>query len=336
MENKKILILKNDRAGDLISSVRLISELKKKNSKVDIYLSKLNYNFNFLIPDCNFKKINLNLNLFDKFNIFYDIFKNRYDEIFILTPKNFYFFLPFIFRKIRFYAIVINGNKRNRPIQFLRKYLYKFSIRYRNKINKSNIIQSNLSLINAKTDFDFSNLKLNMDKHEYFKHLSDNYIYFQFKKSFFEYLKWGENEFENIINLLSKNYDQVVFSADIEDNEYDKYFNKNFNSIDYENSFSFNKINNKNIIYLKKIDPKNLFLIIQKAKKILGPHGLITQISNLLNRKPINLFNFKINNLKQYHHEKISFSEWYSNMGIKFVFLNSNIEKSLRKISKFI
>ena len=68
----------------------------------------------------------------------------------------------------------------------------------------------------------------------------------------------------------------------------------------------------------------------------MSPHGLITQISYLLGKRNFNLFNFKIQNLNQYHHQKISFSEWYSNMGIKFTFLNNNIDKSLKKISKFI
>ena len=42
---KKILIFKNDE-GDLISSIRLIHNLMKNND-IDIYLSELNYNFNF-------------------------------------------------------------------------------------------------------------------------------------------------------------------------------------------------------------------------------------------------------------------------------------------------
>ena len=260
MKNKKILILKNDRAGDFISSVRLISELENDN-KIKIYLSELNYNYKFLIPNCNYKKINLNLNIFDKIKIFMDILTNDYDKVFILSPKNFYFFLPLIFKKIKFYAIVINGKKRNRPSLFLRKYLYKISIRYRTKINNENIIQSNLSLINSNNEFNLTSL--NLDKKPlFFSHLSNDYIYFQFKKNFFEYLNWDIKEFNDIINLLATKYNQVVFSADIEKNKYDTYFYKNFTSIDYENNFAYTKKNERNIIYLKKIDPYNLFLII--------------------------------------------------------------------------
>ncbi len=336
MENNKILILKNDRAGDFISSVKLISQIKNKDNKIDIFLSNFNYNFKFLIPGCNYKKINFDLNLIDKFKILINIFKNKYDKIFILTPKNFYFFLPLLFRKIKFYAIVINGKKRNRPILFLRKFIYKFSIRYRNKINKMNIIQSNLSLINGKNDLNLNELVSTQEYLRYSKHISKNYIYFQFKSKFFNDLKWNIKEFETIINFLESKYEQVVFSADIEKNKYDEYFENNFSFIDFNNNMAFNKKNNRNILYLKKIDPFNLFIIIKGATKILSPHGLITQISYLLGKKSINLFNFKIKSLSDYHHQKISFSEWYSNMQIKFIFLNSDINKSLRKISKFI
>ena len=97
MKNKNILILKNDRAGDFLSSVKLIHELKKRNNNIRVYLSNLNYNFKFLVPDCNYKQINLDLKFKDKIKIFLDILKNKYDEIFILSPRNFYFFLPIFF-----------------------------------------------------------------------------------------------------------------------------------------------------------------------------------------------------------------------------------------------
>ena len=77
-------------------------------------------------------------------------------------------------------------------------------------------------------------------------------------------------------------------------------------------------------------------LIVKNANKILCPHGMITQIAYLFNKKSINLFSFKINSIEDYHHQKISFSEWYSNMNIKFTFLSNDINKSISKISKFI
>ena len=176
---KNILILKNDRAGDLISSLRLIYKLRNNETAINIYLSEYNYNFKFLLKDFNIKKINNNLKIIDKFKIFFDLLKNNYDEVFILTPKNFYFFLPLLFRKIKFFAIVVNGKKRLRPSLFLRKYLYKYSIRNRSKINKLNIIESNLSLIDANLDFNPNDLKLKKLDNDIKKILPEKYIWKQ-------------------------------------------------------------------------------------------------------------------------------------------------------------
>ena len=230
---KNILILKNDRAGDLISSLRLIYKLRNNETAINIYLSEYNYNFKFLLKDFNIKKINNNLKIIDKFKIFFDLLKNNYDEVFILTPKNFYFFLPLLFRKIKFFAIVVNGKKRLRPSLFLRKYLYKYSIRNRSKINKLNIIESNLSLIDANLDFNPNDLKLKKLDNDIKKILPEKYIFFQFKKRFFHELGWGTIEFEKITSYLSENYGPVVFSADIEKSKYDKFFESNFSSIDF-------------------------------------------------------------------------------------------------------
>ena len=135
---------------------------------------------------------------------------------------------------------------------------------------------------------------------------------------------------------MESKYEFILFSSDIETNLYDAYFEKKYSTMNFEGDKTFKHNVKKNVIYLKKIDPKNLFAIIKKADKILCPHGLITQIAYLFNKQTINLFNFEINSIDDYHRQKISFSEWYSNMNIKFTFLNNNIDKAIRKISKFI
>ena len=85
----KILILKNDRAGDLFTSFKLISSLKIKSDNIKIYFSELNYNFSFLFKKIEKKKINFNLTIIDKLKILIDIFINNYNEIYILSPKSF-------------------------------------------------------------------------------------------------------------------------------------------------------------------------------------------------------------------------------------------------------
>ena len=45
MIKKKVLILKNDRGGDLLNSISCISTLLTKNNDVTIYLSNFNFGF---------------------------------------------------------------------------------------------------------------------------------------------------------------------------------------------------------------------------------------------------------------------------------------------------
>ena len=79
----------------------------------------------------------MSLSIVDKLRIFHYFMFNKIDYVYILTPKLFYYYLAFMFRKTKFYAITIKA-KRNRPPEFLLKYLYKFSVIDRSKLTKRN------------------------------------------------------------------------------------------------------------------------------------------------------------------------------------------------------
>ena len=162
MIKKKILILKNDRAGDLFTSLKLISSLINDKTFIKIYLSELNIGFSFFFKSIKVSKLNYKLKLLDKVKVFFDILKNQYDEIFILSPKGFYFILPIIFRKVKFFAIVYDGKKRLRPSLFLRKFLYKYKIISRNKINLKSYRDLQLELLNNGHYIDHKLLNLNI------------------------------------------------------------------------------------------------------------------------------------------------------------------------------
>ena len=40
------------------------------------------------------------------------------------------------------------------------------------------------------------------------------------------------------------------------------------------------------------------------SNKIVCPHGLVTQIAYLFEKKSVNLFCFEINSVEDYHHQK--------------------------------
>ena len=335
--NKKIVIFKNDRGGDLFISLKVISSLRNEYKDITIFLSQLNFGFKFLFDKFNIKKINYNLTIINKINIIFFIFQKNISEVYILAPKNFYFYLPLIFRSTKFYAITINGNKRNRPPYYLRKFLKNYVEISRNKIkNKISSRDLQMRLLNKNIEIDqqFNNLTLPVISPEQKKIIPHNYIFFQFKKSFFEDFGWGIDEFIKIVDLLLIKHENVLFSSDIEDNNYNLYFYENFSSMDLITN-KIIKRNEKKIFFLNKIDSKELFLIINASNKCVAPHGLITNICYFLDKKSVNLFNYQATNFN-YHYAKISFSEWYANMKINFIFLKKDIEKTLNKINKYL
>ena len=335
--DKKIVIFKNDRGGDLFISLKLISSLKSEYKDITIYLSELNFGFKFLLNEFETKKINYNLSIRDKLNIFFYLMKTNIDEIYILAPKNFYFYLPLIFRKIKFFAITIKGDKRNRPPSFLKKFLNNYIEISRNKIknkDSSRDLQLNLLSKDIKIDHLYKSLSVPKIQKLQKEIIPNNFAYLQFKKSFFEDFGWGIKEFMKIVNLLLSKYENVLFSSDIEENNYNEYFYNNFSNIDLVAN-KVNKRNDQNVYFLTKIESKELFLVINEANKCVAPHGLITNICFFLQKSSVNLFNYQVSNFN-YHYAKISFSEWYANMKINFLFLKKDINKSLNKINKFL
>ena len=75
----KVLILKNDRVGDLFTSLTTISTLIRDSDSVKMYLSELNHHFNFFFEKAKVQKINYNMSFREKLQITYDIWKNKYN-----------------------------------------------------------------------------------------------------------------------------------------------------------------------------------------------------------------------------------------------------------------
>ena len=342
MINNKILILKNDRAGDLFTSLKLISSLSTDSNNIKIYLSDLNIGFSFFFKNFKIKKVDFNINFIDKILIIFDILTNKYDDVYILTPKSFYFILPFLFRNIRFHAVVYDSNNKYRPSLFLRKFLFNYKIIFRNKINKKSYRDTQIELLdsNVKIDHKFTNLNIPLISKELRSLLPDNFLLFQFRYKFFEKLGWGFNEFNILMNNILTKYNTVLFTSDFELNNktitYNDYFERNYSIID-TNSFkcSYNQ-NNKKIFFLKNINAYNLFLIINESNFNLAKEGIFSHISFFHNKKCHNLFNFTIKSNYDCLHEKISYSEWCKGMNFNFSFLNSDIYKASRKILKNI
>ena len=339
---KKILILKNDRVGDLFTSLKLISSLDNKNNTIKLYLSNLNKNFSFLFNNLKIKTINNKINIYDKFKVFFDLLFNKYNKVYILTPKEFYFYLPLFFRKIKFYAIVYNNYKNNRPHTILRKFLYKYKIIYRNKINYMSYSESQNQLLDSDESLDNNYKNINIPNFDikFFNIIPDNYIFFQFRYNFFDELKWNLSEINSFIKSLNKKYTNVLFCSDIERNErvnfYNSYFEKSFSVIDLNKNLKKINNNSKNIFFIRNLMSKDLLFIIKNSQMCVAKEGIIGHISYFLKKKCHNLYNFKITDYKSYYHQKISYSEWSKGMCFSFSLLNGDVDKAIRKVNKHI
>ena len=174
------VIFKNDAVGDLVHSIDAINNIVSSSEKVTIFLSKISQNFSFLLKNkkIEVKILNYNLSLNERLKIIFFLLNNNVNKAYILSPKNFYYFLPFLFRKIKFFAICINNiNNYKRPSKFLRKYLYKYEINDRGKAFKresSRVIQKRLTSEGHK-EYKFN---INLKKSEILQNfLPNNYIF---------------------------------------------------------------------------------------------------------------------------------------------------------------
>jgi ADP-heptose:LPS heptosyltransferase len=95
----KILILKNDRVGDLFNSLDGINAILEDNPnvKIEIILSHISEKLSFLfdIENITVTILPYRLRIFDKIKLLFKILNNSYEKIYILSPKNFYYYLPF-------------------------------------------------------------------------------------------------------------------------------------------------------------------------------------------------------------------------------------------------
>ncbi len=335
MSKNKVLILKNDRTGDLFVSLRAINKILSKhlNEDINIFLSNINHKFSFLFPQLKKKKISMKLSILEKLNIFFYLLFNNVKTVYILTPKNFYYYLPFFFRNIRFYAITIKSNK-SRPNDFLKKYLYKFVEIDRLQIKKrksSYLVQENL--IEAyKDEFLLNNDHKLSHNFTYPK----KYIFFHYKKNLFEkLLGWKISDIIIFLEFLNKKFDNIIFSSELDDKNINKYFSEKFNTYDFTNNKK-NFINDKNIFFLKNIDGYDLFDAVNKSYKVISPEGIITHMGYYLKKPILALMHFNLKNRQDFINQIISCKEWFPPNNYDFIVLKKDFKKSLKKLDKRI
>ena len=333
--SKKILILKNDRTGDLFVSLKAINRvlIKHQNDKITIFLSQINHKFSFLFPNLEKEIISMDLGLREKFYILKYLLFNKIDSIYILTPKNFYYYLPFFFRKIKFYGITIKGTK-NRPNNFLLKYIHKYVTIDRLTIKKRNSsynIQE--SLIEYSDNNNMINTNSNIENNFNFP---KEYVFFHYKhKLFNDLLGWTLNDIDNLLIFLKKKNKNIMFSSELNNSQVNNHFSNKYNSFDFHNK-THNNINENGIFFLKDVEGYDLFDIVRKSNNVIAPEGIITHMAYFLKKPILALMHFKLNDRRDFINQIISCKEWFPPSKYKFTVLKKNFTTSLNKLDKRI
>ena len=331
----KVLIFKNDRTGDLFVSLKTINKIINKhcNDDISIFLSNVNYKFGFLFPKLNKKVFSMRLSIIEKINIFIYLLFNNVKTVYILTPKNYYYYLPLFFKKIKFYGITIKSAK-SRPIPFLSKRLYKSVELDRIKIKKR---KSSYEIQSSLIDTDLNKNYLNNDSvinHSF--SYPKNFIYFHYKRNLFEnLLKWDLETICKFIEILSEKYENILFSSEINDEEKNIFFSSKFNTYDFISNKKKN-LNKKNIFFLKDIDGYNLFDAVRKSSRIISPEGIITHMGYYLKKPIFALMHFNLKNRQDFINQIISCKEWFPPNNYKFIVLKKDFNKSMNKLLKRI
>ena len=337
LENNNIIIFKNDAVGDLTQSLDAINNIINYNKKnvITIYLSERSKDFDFLIKNHNvkIKIVNYNLSLMDKVKIIKFLLTEHFKSIYILTPKNFYFFLPLFFRKIRFYGLCINGNnKYKRPSEFLRKYLHKYVVNNRDTIEKRKStveIQNNLT-----NDLNF-NQKYKLDSVPKFTNESyaklNNYIYFHLKLQNFKKLGWGLDDLKKIFNEFLKYEKRVIFTRDINPKDGMEDYNDNFKVINFSQNENFDY--KSPITLIDGIKGSDLYNLIINSTKVVAFHGMMTNLASIEKKPVLDLFHCEIKSLDDYRRYKNALYEFKPNYkNYDFIVPSRNISKTLKKM----
>ena len=335
-KKNKIIIFKNDRTGDLLVSLNAINKILNKHQadEITIFLSKINHKFGFFFKNVTKKTLNYDLNIFEKLKIIYHFLINKIDTVYILTPKNFYFYLPLVFPNTKFYGLTIKS-KNNRPNDFLKKKLFKHVTFDRTKVTKrlsSYIVQENL----IEFDGPIKNL-ININQHinNAFE-LPKNYLFFHYKdKLFNELLNWDLNQISVLLEFFSTRFANVVFSSELNASKISNFFIQKYNSFNYLNNKK-NIINNKNIYYLHEIDGYNLFDVVKKSSKIICPEGIISHMGYFCKKDTTALLHFNTFSKQNIKEQLISCKEWFPPDNYKFSVLKKNFDRSIAKLDKRI
>ena len=331
----KILVLKNDRVGDLANALKGINSLLNENrdKEIEIVLSGISKDLSFLFKVKNVKitYLNYSLNIFDKVKLFFKVVTSNFEKIYILAPKNIYFFLPLICRA-KIFAITITNKNKSRPIKYLRSklYYYKNNNRENRKIGESisNLIDD-LCNKEKKTYPNIlnNNPSLSLLLNENIS-LFSNFIHIHYKENIFSKNSWTSDDFIDLLNSFKDLNYKIIFTSDLGNFSYHNKFLSKFSNLNFDTKVSNLDVKSR-IHYFHNINTQDLFKLIDLSNVVLAPHGAMSVLASYLNKIVIDIFdtNVKSNSFHEFKPQ---------NFNYKFLILTNDKIKVKNKIFNYL
>jgi len=331
----KILVLKNDKWGDLANSLNGINSLLNENrdKQIEIILSEISKDLSFLFKIKNVKisYLKYSLNFFDKAKLFLKVITSSYEKIYILAPKNIYFYLPLI-TKAKIFAITITNKNKSRPFEYLRSKLhyYRDNNRENRKIGHgiSNLIND---LCNNKKKVYPNILNNNPSLSLLFNEnisLLSNFIHIHYKENIFSKNGWTDDDFIDLLNSFKDFNYKIIFTSDLGNFSYHNKFLSKFSNLNFDNKVSNLKVTSR-IHYFHNISTQDLFKLIDLSNVVIAPHGAMSVLASYLNKGVIDIFdtNVKSNSFHEFKPQ---------NFNYKFLILTNDKNKVKNKILNYL
>ena len=331
----KILVLKNDRVGDLANALKGINSLLNENrdKKIEIILSDISKDLSFLFKIKNVKitYLNYNLNIFDKVKFFFKVITSNFEKIYILAPKNIYFFLPLICRA-KIFAITITNKNKSRPIKYLRSKLYSYKNNNRVKRKVGESISNLIDDLCNKEKKAYPNILNNNPSLSLLLHknisLLSNFIHIHYKENIFSKNAWTSDDFINLLNSFKDLNYKVIFTSDLGNFSYHNKFLSKFSNLNFDNKVSNLNVKSR-IHYFHNINTQDLFKLIDLSNVVIAPHGAMSVLGSYLNKSVIDIFDTNV--------KSNSFHEFKpKNFNYKFLILTNNKNKVKNKILNYL
>ena len=344
----KIALIRDDGIGDLIISTPIIENIKnfKPISKIHIYCSNRNVEYSQILKENkiinDYFLIPKSLNLIQKIFLIIKIRKHRYDNIFVLSPRNINYLYSKFSGAITSGIVIINTGKngvdRYRPAKLLINYLLNFNeiIDCRNDFSNSKDVHYSdhyVSLL-KKT---FPTIK--SPTISYFKPKIKSSIHTTLRKNnIFDYIifhldekwnrtNWKHEELNELLNAIEHNTSKNII---ITEGMFKTYFNE------YINIFKFNKINDsvlykstnlKMLFLIKDINSNDLFSLISKSKLVIQKHGGLVHMASSFNIPVIDII---------YPGTENFLKKWQPKSDKYIQITNNNYSDTSKRILKFL